>query len=149
MPKNTPVYNFYKDLPQWAKGVSVVIILGITALASFGIYKHFKNAPPKVIYPNNGLGIPAGWDASILARKLHDAMKGVFTMTGTKDVAFLELYNLGTDDMFAAVYDTYNQLYMSEGDGTLRQWINDEQWTDFTTGVKDKVNERFERLGLK
>lgn len=142
-------YNFYKDLPPWAKGVSVVFVLGIITVIAFSVRKFIKNQPPKVKYPNNGQGIPAGWDAAPLAKELHDVMSGLFTFTGTKDVAFKKLHQIPTDDMFVAVYSTFNQLYMSEGDGTLREWINDEIWTDVASSAKKDINARFDKLNLK
>lgn len=148
MQKGT-VYNFYKDLPGWAKGVSVLVILGLGAVTYFAVKKWLKNRPPKVTYPHGGKGIPAGFNAKNYAEEAYKQMKGVSLFINIKrDAVLIQILQLPTDDMFVSVYDVFNQLYMSEGDGTFREWINDEVLT-LGTGLKEKLNQRFDNLNLK
>lgn len=148
MAKGT-VYDFYKDMPTWSKGVSVLVILGLGVLTYFGVKKWLKNRPPKVNYPNGGLGIPKGFNAEAYADEAYKQMKGADLLINVKkESVLMQILALSTDDMFAAVYDAFNQVHMKEGDGTFREWINDEYLTP-GTGLKDKLNARFERLGLK
>lgn len=144
MQKGT-VYNFYKDLPGWAKGVSVLAVVGIGVITYFGVRKYIKNLPPKVTYPNGGKGIPVNFDAKGLAQKLHDSMSGWQIVPNEREIYLLQLLNLPTNDMFVAVYDVFNQLYMREGKGTLRQWVNDE----YAVASKSNLLKRFDQLNLK
>jgi hypothetical protein len=41
--QNGIVYKFYKDMPAWAKGLSVVIVLAGVSLAGYRIYKVIQN----------------------------------------------------------------------------------------------------------
>ena len=150
MQKGT-TYNFYKDLPPWAKGVSVVIVLGIGVVTYFSVRKWLKNRPPKVNYPNNGQGIPVGFDAVQYAEKAHKGMSGLTVWAGDilkRDTAIGEILKLQTDDMFVAVYDTFNKMYMKDGDGTLKEWIDAEYFLP-VTNIKEQILARFNRLGLK
>lgn len=148
MEKGT-VYNFYKDLPGWAKGASVLIILAIGVVTYFSIKKWIKNRPPKVDYPNGGKGIPLGFNPKQYAEEAYKQMKGVDILVNLKkENVLLQILSLPTDDMFVAVYDVFNQLYFKEGNGTLREWINDEFITP-GTGLKQKLNERLDKLNLK
>lgn len=147
MQKGT-VYNFYKDLPGWAKGVTVVTILLALIVTVYQIRKWLKNRPPRVTYPNGGQGLPAGFDPKPYAKTLHDTMSGPnLTISPQRDAIVLKVSTLPTDDMFVAVYDVFNQLYMSEGDGTLRDWINDEVTLPY--GLKGAMEMRFNKLNLK
>lgn len=37
------IYDFYKQMPPWAKGVTVVVALGVTSFAVYKIYKAIQN----------------------------------------------------------------------------------------------------------
>lgn len=147
MQKGT-VYNFYKDLPPWAKGVSILVILGIGVVTYFSIKKWLKNRPPKVTYPQGGKGIPLGFDPKPYAEKAYNAMKGVnFSISPQRDSALISIASLPTDDMFVSVYDVFNQMYMGEGEGTLREWIEDEWFISMP--IKNTLKARFDKLNLK
>ena len=123
----------------------IVIVLVIYFLGR----RSSKYNPPAVSYPNNGADIPQNWDASPLANSMHAEMDG-FTLNKIKlDQLFLQLLNLATDEMFIAVSDTFNKLYMKEGNGTLRQWIEDEDYYGFPDSVRPKVYKRMDFLSLK
>lgn len=138
------VYNFYKDLPGWAKGASVLIVLGIGVVTYFSVRKWIKNRPPSVHYPNGGEGIPVNFDAKKLAQNAYKAMKGINLVPASG--ALLPIIMLPTSDMFVAVYDVFNQLYMHEGEGTFREWVNDEAAIG---SIKGQFNNRFDQLNLK
>ncbi|TKB96850.1 hypothetical protein [Pedobacter cryophilus] len=118
------------------------------------VYIYFKGkadgktniADAKYIY--GSAGIPKGFNPNILADTLHEVMSDLFTLTGTKDKAWNQLVNLQTDDMVIAVYNAFNDKYGAEGEGTLTQWINDEKYYDFSTGVKTKALNKLRSLRL-
>lgn len=139
---------------MWEKYKNEIIIAALIVAAILIIYFMGKRRGkqtaegPAVSYPNGGQGIPAGWDPKPLAKELHNVMDGLFTLSGTKDTAFKKLLALPTNDMFVAVYSAFNQLYFSKGDGTLREWINAEKWTDLTSSTIEELNNRFDQLNL-
>ncbi len=116
-------------IQQNPKGFIIAALLIIAVI--WGIYHFIYNAGkaaangPQAEYPNGGKDIPANWDASVLAKQLHDAMAGV-TWTSTDAKAWVALTNLPTQEMILAVYNVFGQLYFPEGKGDLVQWINDE-----------------------
>ena len=123
----------------------LIIIIGV-----YFYYRGKRNAEgPKVTYPEGGNAIPEGWSPLPLVSELHDAMDGLFTLMGTKDAAWTKLRDLPTDEMVIAVYDTYNQKYFRDGNGTLTQWIRDEKYADPLTGVKESTLARLQNLDLE
>ena len=147
--------NIWNELPSIAK----IAIIGGAGIGLFfltrRIIKNF-NKPPKFDLPQGGggipvvsytpSGVPVQWNPQPLAAKLFDAMDGLFTFSGTKDAAFLQLGELPTNDMVVAVYNQFNQQY---GNGaTLTQWINDELWTDVGGTGKDLALQRLSSIGL-
>ena len=67
-------------------------------------------------------------------------MGGLFTLTGTKDDAWLQVANIPTNDMLTSLYNYFNSKF---GNGkTLTQWINDEYYYDILSGVKQKTLQR-------
>lgn len=130
--------------------VTVIVIAIILTIYFYGKSQgKAKVQGPQVNYPKGGKDIPAGWDPEVLAKKLYSVMKGLFTTARPKEEAWGELSALPTDEMVIAVYNTFNQLYFSKGDGTLTDWIRDESYYDPFFSVKDEVLKRLERLRLK
>ncbi len=94
-----------------------------------------------------------------LSQRLHTDMSGISVLPGSRDTeAYGQLLTL-TDPMFLAVYNDFNFLYMSEGNGTLRQWIEDESfaysWSVVTpwgiydgARIKDAIFQRMDILNL-
>lgn len=75
--------------------------------------------------PNNGSGIPKGWDPQNLANQLYEAMNS-FTTTGTaKGQLFRRCLDL-TDDQTTALYNRFNALFGPKGKGSLTKWVDDE-----------------------
>lgn len=131
---------------------TILIALAILALIVYSIYawgKHSANGP-QGDYPHKGNGIPDGWSPTPLANELHDAMNGIFTLADTKEKAWNKLYNLPTDDMVVAVYNVFGQLYFNEGNGTLVQWIRDEDnyVPEMLGGVRNDLLQRLQSLNL-
>lgn len=133
--------------PRWAKGVALVAVTATLVITVLSIRKYVKNKPPKVNYPHGGLGIPAGFDAKAYAEQAHKLMSGGTIMSVQRDMFLANIASLDTDDMFVSVYDAFNQLYMREGDGTLRKWVNSEY--TLSPGVLAQLNARFARLNLQ
>lgn len=150
------ILKFWDTLPGAAK-------FGIVLVGGFGIYKGgralFKTRvrPPKVNYPTGGSGIPVvgigpggeqiTWKAEPLSKELHMTMDA-WNNAGRPE-AFRKLATLPTDDMFVAVYDTFNHLYADEleENGTLKQWVWDE-WGARQTADHQMIMNRFDRLSL-
>jgi hypothetical protein len=98
--------------------------------------------------PDNGSGIPAGFNAVWYANNLHRIMTGVH-LSGTKDGVFKQVLDLPSKDMLMAVYNQFNALYMKEGHGTLVKWLQDEWYYDWTSGIKDNLINALISLGAK
>jgi hypothetical protein len=128
----------------------IVIVVIVLIIGGYLLYRAGKKnaTPPQVKYPNGGNGIPPDWSPVPLIEQLHDVMNGLFTLSGTKDAAWITLRDLGSDDMVTAVYNGFNQRYFKEDKGTLTQWIRDEKWIDWTSGVKDSTLARLSKLNL-
>jgi hypothetical protein len=94
-----------------------------------------------------------------LAMRLHEDMDGL-AVPGFRDKeAYEELLDL-TDPLFVAVYNDFGVLYFSEGNGTLRDWIDAENFSytfsiftpwGIATGnaVKDEIFDRMNALNLQ
>lgn len=78
--------------------------------------------PDPIKLPSSGSGLPAGWSALTVAKKLYNAMSGI-SYSFPKVKAQLEGL---TDDQLAAVYNEFNNQYYSEGDGDLFEWFDNE-----------------------
>jgi hypothetical protein len=105
---------------------------------------NIKDAP----YIHGSEGIPKGFNPNILADEIYTVMNGLFTLTGTKDKTFSKVLGLQTDDMIIAVYNAFNDKYGKEGKGTLTQWVNDEVYYDFTSGIKKQLINKLNSLRL-
>lgn len=143
------MFNIFGKYKNIVIGIITFLVV-ILIIYFYGKHKGKASATgPKVTYPNNGDGIPKGWSPSPLAKELKNVMSGLFTLSGTKEDTFHKLLVLPTDDMFAAVYSAFNQLYFALGDGTLREWINAEKYTDWTSNTITELNDRFDKLNLQ
>jgi hypothetical protein len=129
--------------------IAIAVMVALILLAWY-FYRSGKRSAtgPVVDFPKGNAEIPAGWNPTALADELHDVMDGGATATGTKDDAWRKLADLPTDDMVKAVYSAFNQKYFGEGNGTLTQWIRDERWYDFFSGIKDRALGRLTKLSL-
>lgn len=132
------------------KFVLPAIVIGIIV---YIIWRNGKKAGqtiiPDVPYIRDQPIITANFNPNILAEELYKAMDGLFTLSGTKDAAWRKLYELGTDNMVIAVYNAFNSKYGSKGKGSLTQWIRDETYYDFLSGMRAKVLGRLQNLRLQ
>ena len=138
-----------KFLAQY-RAIVITTILAV-ALLAYMYYrgrKAGKGFIPDAPYINGSASIPKGFNPNILADKLYEVMSGLFTLSGHKDAAWKQLIDLQTDDMVIAVYNAFNDKYGPKGKGTLTQWIADEKYYDFTTGVKSRVLLKLKSLRL-
>ena len=94
-----------------------------------------------------------------MSQRLHTDMQGV-SLPGTADTEVYERLLELTDPLLVAVYNDFGHLYYSEDEGTLRQWLNDEQfWYTFSIltpfGIftarqfTEAINQRFDLLNLQ
>lgn len=81
-----------------------------------------------------------------VSKELFDTMDGGFTTSGDKDKAWQGMISL-PDSQVRAVYAYFNFRY-GQGD-TLTQWIKDEKYYDYLSGIKQLAIDRLEKLGLK
>lgn len=123
------------------------------ALVVYFIWKNGKKAGltiiPDVPYIRDQPVITANFNPNVLAEELFTVMDGMLTLSGTKDAAWRKLFELGTDNMVIAVYNAFNAKYGTRGKGSLTQWINDENYYDFLSGMKGKVLNRLKTLRLQ
>lgn len=80
-----------------------------------------------------------------VSKLLYDAMKDWNTFSGTKDDAWKTLLAL-PDAQIGAVYIYFNAKY-GAGD-SLTQWIKDENYYDYASGVKQLVLDKLSNLNL-
>jgi len=136
-------------MPKKQLYIAGAVLLFLVILGWY-FYRRGKKAAtgPTVKFDEGTNAIPAGWSPLPLVEQLHDVMAGAFTGSGSKDEAWLKLYNLPTGDMIRAVYKAFNEKYFADGHGTLTQWIRDENFYDYLTGVKEKLLEKLSSLNL-
>ena len=136
--------------------VAQIAILGAAGYIVYRSVKWIRNRPTTYNLPTGGQGIPTvgytpagqpiAWNPEPLVDELHYVMDGLFTLSGTKDAAWNKLIQLPSPDMLTAVYNRFNTKW---GDGsTLTQWLRDEYYYDFTTGVRDQAINKLETAGL-
>jgi len=142
----------FNNLPTLAQ----LAILGAAGYVVYRGIKWIRNRPTTYNLPTGGEGIPVtgytqtgqpiAWSPEPLVDELHDVMSGLFTLSGTKDAAWSKLIQLPSPDMLTATYNRFNTKW---GDGnTLTQWLRDEYYYDFTTGVRDQAIQKLESAGL-
>lgn len=137
-------------LKAWEVSPVGTIAAGVVLFffAKWGIKKIVKAAsivPPKPEGIPDPKSIPSGWRPEPLANELHSALDGWPGSSQTKGEVYAKLTAL-TDGQFISVYNTFNKLYYKEGEGTMVDWIRDEDWQPSNTDV---ILSRFLYLGLK
>ncbi len=138
----------------WAKHsekiiITIIIIVVVLVIWYAGKQRGKSTAEgPQAEYPEGGNEIPSNWSPEPIVSELYDVMSG-WALTGTKDSAWIKLRDLPTNEMVIAVYNVFNQKYFGEGYGTLVQWIRDEAYYDYFSGVKEGTLARLQNLGLQ
>lgn len=141
-------YIVYAQKNKWtimAVIAAIAVLIYIYVRGRKDGRKYIPDAP----YIENQEMWQATFNPNILAEELHRVMDSNFTLTGTKDAAWKKLLNLGTDNMIIAVYNTFNKRYASESKGSLTQWIDDEVYYDYLSGVKKKTLDKLRSLNCK
>jgi hypothetical protein len=104
---NDKLYNYYKDLPPWAKGVVVVGSLGIAYIIGSKIYASLKPKPQDVVNVQNDIEKletkmqPSYGDASYdqYANTIYNAQR---TSAGNDSGAILDVAKLMKNDLDVA-----------------------------------------------
>lgn len=93
---------------------------------------------------SQGISATAG-DIRRIATAMHDEMDG-FNYSGHDYTPYEEWARL-SDTGFVAVYNDFNKQYFSEGEGTLKEWLQNET---FTLGdiIDEVILPRMGRLNL-
>lgn len=150
--------SFTADLSRTWKSLPSPVRIGAIGAGAFLVYKIIQRTTsfiPPAPLPTGGYGIPTvgytpqgtpvAWSPEPLVDELHNVMSTA-SLTGTKDAAWQKVIDLPSPDMVAAVYNRFNQKW---GDGdTLTQWIDDEFYYDYFSGVKDQVLQKLRGQGL-
>jgi hypothetical protein len=118
------VPEFFKSRP-FQIFIIVAIVVAVIYYAGKAAGKR-KAEEAIVKYPDNGQGIPKGWDPKPLSDRLYIVLKGIWTLAGEKEVPIYDAWNLPTKDMLAALNNRFNSDYLKEGKGTLIDWLTDE-----------------------
>lgn len=147
------IAKFWNGLPPAGK---VAVGLGV-AYGTYKGVKYFRSRIAHVPLPTGGLGIPVAgytntgtpipWNPAPVVEAQYGAMDGGGSFSGTKDEAWTLLLNLPTADMLTAVYNAFNADPRAEGD-SLTQWIRDEIYYDYISGVKAAVLAKLTGAGL-
>lgn len=100
---------------------------------------------PKDIPGDNSQGITTtAGDIRRISTALHDEMNG-YNWNGHNYAPYEEFARL-SDTGFVSVYNDFNSMYHSEGNGTLKQWLTDENF--FGSVVDQIIFPRMARLNL-
>ena len=126
---------------------------GAIALFLGGIYVYYKgkkagNTFAPLPENSNSSKTEASQIRSI-SLALHNEMKGIGV---NSSIDPFKDYLATTDRIFIAVYNDFNKMYQSEGDGTLREWINGEYWGMFENSnkaIKESITSRMDSLNLQ
>lgn len=151
MKKTTKIYLY----------VAVAVIFVGFLLYWWGKQKNtIEQAPlPNELPGMTGLTEAEAKQVRALAVNLHDEMKGV---SYNRNNAPFKQLSESSDKLFVATYNDFNNLYASEGSGTLKGWINDESIFNISwllggiassqqafINIRKKLNERFAKNNLK
>lgn len=135
--------------------ILAVVIIGIFVFIYFIGRRSAKTKIEQVQLPSDQPGggkITAEQNTLIrnISTALHDDMDGLNLNVFSRN---MEPYNqlLQTSDtLFVAVYNDFNTLYGSEGDGTLADWIRGEKSFDSNwRNTAYSILERMNRLNLR
>ncbi len=143
---------------KWMKGgtITLFIILFLLAIYWIGIKKG-KTKKYTVELPNGGSGIPTEttnegnvitWNPEPLAKEGYDVLNGFFLpFFSTQRVEWYGKLLALTDDQLVAVYNAFNQLYLYQGKGTLKDWIEQEINVEHSQAFVE-LQLRFDKLNL-
>ncbi len=148
---------------KWGQGL-IAVLLFITVLVAIYFVGKGKGKSKKydVNLPTGGAGIPVEtdeqgneivWSPEPLAKEGYRVMSGLAwkqfldaSLTQERVEWYARLTAL-TDDQLVAVYNAFNSLYISKGNGTMTDWIRDEYNLE-NSEAYNKVIVRLENLKL-
>lgn len=140
---------------NWKSPIAIVIyvILGIVIVYFVGKWSgKFVNKPNKLPSDTDwgaALTESEGQEVRRLSRALHDDMDSYLVSAGLRprdNQAYIDLAKMN-DKLFTAVYNDFNDQYLVEENGTLKDWINDE-W-GLPGNTKTIILQKFNDLNLK
>lgn len=104
----------------------LAIVVGLIVLYVV-VRKLFKKPYTEKPLPDNGQGIPAGWEPVMraLVEELHHVLND-WVSGSVKEMTFRKINDETTPDQLTAIYNEFNRLYQKEEGRTLTQWIKDE-----------------------
>lgn len=153
--------DWVKNLPLWQKIIGGIVITISLFFFLRWLFKKVAGFNQAELPDENSVGVnltqaQAAQVRSIVQR-LHTDMKGINAFGRDWDV-YRELNELN-DPLFLAAFNDFGNLYFSEGNGTLKQWITEENFTAsaffvtplwWTRGsIKSDILERMDRLNLQ
>ena len=131
-----------------------VIVAVVLAVAIFFVYRAgrkkatVEQAPLPDDTPEGA--IPTPLDVNIvreMSASLYSDMKG--WNFWNRDQEVYKRYAQSSDRMFVAVYNDFNNQYISDDNGTLRQWLDDEIVSgEGDTLINETIIPRMIRLNL-
>lgn len=124
--KNNIVVRLWERSP-----LVTVLLIGATGVAGYFLLKKIfgdEGTPDEKQLPDSGKGIPIGWTARPYSTALYSALKGYPGNISEKALIIERLISL-TNDQLIAVYNDFNLLYYKEGEGTMLQWLRDENFS--------------------
>jgi hypothetical protein len=138
----------------------IVIILAVVIIGIF-VFIYFigrRSAKVKIEQVTLPTDQPGGYKLSVaesqtvrsIAQNLHTDMKGLNIWS--HDIVPYQNYMSCNDTLFVAVYNDFNNLFGSEGDGTLRDWLNGEVGGWYNSNfesVRKSILSRMDRLNLR
>ena len=154
------VKTYYSAASPLAKVAAWLLVAAVMYFVGKKIYTKFLVFTPAPLPNSDTVGVnltpQQAQDVRRIALALHSDMDGInFTRNWDLYSEFAAL----NDPMFIAVYNDFGNLYYSEGKGTLRAWIEDENFTAsgflskpfwWTAGwVKDNIIDRMDALNLQ
>lgn len=156
----TKAKTAFSKLPPVAQVATVAAVAFLLYITGKKLYTKFLVFTPAPLPTQSSTGVnltqAEAQQVRALALALHTDMDGL-NITRNWDI-WQQLADLN-DLLFRAVYNDFGNLYYSEGKGTLREWINDENFTAsgflsrpfwWTAGwVKDNVLDRMDVLNLQ
>lgn len=160
--KTDNIYKYYKDLPQWAKGVVVVGTLGIVYIVGSKIYAGLQPKPREIVNVENDIDKlvvkmkPTYNDAAYdeYANTIYQAQRTsmsndsgsiqdvAYLMMNDLDVAkLIQAYGVRQDYVFAIPTDKYTLL------GAMRKGIEADLFGAFSYRI-GKINSNWEAKGI-
>jgi len=160
--KNDNIYKYYKDLPQWAKGVVVVGTLGVVYILGSKIYAGLQPKPREIVNVENDIDklvtkmkatyADAAYDeyANTIYQAQRTSMSNdsgaiqdvAYLMMNDLDVAkLIQAYGVRQDYAFAIPTDKYTLL------GAMRKGIEADLFGAFSYRI-GKINSNWEGKGI-